>query len=97
MLGRIALELKLHAPFTAFGALTGIVIMVAMLYSDLPPWTSEGLSWTAHPLHVLLSAMATTARGQALPDRSYCSEFLTANTGQGALRSTRSVVEPMIA
>lgn len=61
MFGRIRTELRLHAPFTAFGALTGIAIMLVLARVRAPRSFSDALFWTLHPLHVLLSALATTA------------------------------------
>jgi hypothetical protein len=61
MLKDIPNELKAHAPFTAFGALTGIVIMGVIVYAEVPRSASSALFWTLHPLHVLLSALVTTA------------------------------------
>ena len=49
-----------HAPFTGFGALTGIVIMAFMFHLRVRPGVSETLFWVLHPLHVLVSAWATT-------------------------------------
>lgn len=57
----IAAELRSHAPFTAFGTVTGIVIMAAFIQFQIPREISSTLFWTMHPLHVLLSAMVTTA------------------------------------
>ncbi len=57
----VAAELKAHAPFTAFGTLTGIVIMAAFLQFRVPGEVSAALFWIFHPLHVLLSALVTTA------------------------------------
>jgi len=57
----IAIELKAHAPFTAFGTLTGIVIMAAFIQYQVPKEISSTLFWTLHPLHVLISALVTTA------------------------------------
>lgn len=57
----IAAELSAHAPFTAFGTLTGIVIMAAFLQFRVPGEVSAALFWIFHPLHVLLSALVTTA------------------------------------
>lgn len=61
MLKDIPHELKAHAPFTAFGALTGIGIMVVIVYAQVPRSASSTLFWTLHPLHVLLSALVTAA------------------------------------
>ncbi len=61
MLKRIAQELKEHAPFTAVGALTGIAIMTIVVLGHVPSSISDMAFYTAHPLHVLLSALVTTA------------------------------------
>jgi hypothetical protein len=55
----IGRELKLHAPFTTVGALSGIAIMVVLALAEVPRSFSETLFWTLHPLHVLLSALVT--------------------------------------
>ena len=55
----IAKELRSHAPFTIFGALLGIVIIVLIVRAGIPRSVSERLFEVFHPLHVLLSAMVT--------------------------------------
>ena len=59
--GRILSELKRHAPFTAAGAVTGIVVMVVLVVAKTPQNVSEGFFDVFHPLHVLLSAMVTAS------------------------------------
>ncbi len=59
MAGQILKELKTHAPFTVFGAITGIVIMAFSL--KLPYKVSYNIFYVLHPLHVLLSALVTAA------------------------------------
>jgi len=59
MLQQITKELKNHAPFTFFGALTGIIAMV--LFSRLPSHTSYTIFYILHPIHVLLSALVTSS------------------------------------
>jgi hypothetical protein len=59
MFGRIIEELKVHAPFTAFGALTGVVIMT--FFYRLPSETSYNIFYILHPLHVVMSAMVTAS------------------------------------
>jgi len=54
-------ELRIHAPFTAFGTLTGIGIMAVIIYADVPQSTSTTLFWMFHPAHVLLSALVTAS------------------------------------
>ena len=61
MLRLIARELKSHAPFTALGAVTGIIILVIIILANLPPQISQVAFDIFHPLHVLVSALATTA------------------------------------
>jgi hypothetical protein len=61
MVRRILNELKEHAPFTAIGAVTGIIIMVIIVLADIPASISEATFYTLHPLHVVLSALVTTA------------------------------------
>jgi len=61
MARRIAHELKEHAPFTALGALTGIIIMVIVVLGNIPSHISQAAFYTLHPIHVLLSALVTTA------------------------------------
>jgi hypothetical protein len=61
MLRRILHELKAHAPFTAIGAISGIIIMGIILATHLPASTSEVIFYTLHPLHIVLSALVTTA------------------------------------
>ena len=56
----IGKELAAHAPFTVVGALTGIGIMAVIVVLGVPRFWSETMFWTFHPLHVLLSALATT-------------------------------------
>ncbi len=64
MLTRIANELKEHIPFTALGAVSGIIIMAIIALTNILPQVSqvsETIFYTLHPLHVVLSALATTA------------------------------------
>ena len=53
----ISQELLRHAPFTAVGAITGIVVV--FLAVQFPQSTSERIFYTLHPIHVLLSALVT--------------------------------------
>jgi hypothetical protein len=58
MRGKIATvltELKAHAPFTLFGSLTGIVMM--LFFRHLSETSMYRLFYVFHPLHVTLSAI----------------------------------------
>lgn len=60
----IAKELVIHIPFTAFGALTGLIFTVIIIWGGfLNPIsnTSETVFYVLHPTHVFLSALVTTA------------------------------------
>ncbi len=55
----ITKELKNHAPFTTFGAMTGILIMA--FFQKLPKEVSLDIFYTLHPIHVALSALVTAS------------------------------------
>ncbi len=59
MILQIAKELKNHAPFTLFGALTGVVIMI--LFENMPHRIVLNTFYILHPIHVVLSALVTTS------------------------------------
>ena len=52
-------ELRNHIPFTIFGAITGIIVM--LLFYNLPSDVSYNIFYILHPIHVLLSALVTTS------------------------------------
>ncbi len=54
-------QLRAHAPFTLLGTATGVILMLVIIATGTPIWLSHRLFWTTHPLHVLLSALVTTA------------------------------------
>ena len=60
---RIAHELKEHALFTFFGAFTGIIILILLVFGNLLPQvssSSKNIFYILHPTHILLSALVTT-------------------------------------
>jgi len=61
MLRRIASELTVHIPFTILGAITGISIMAIIVFGNVPASISQTAFYTLHPIHIILSALATTA------------------------------------
>jgi hypothetical protein len=58
-LKQVGIELKAHSPFTFFGALTGIAMM--LLFRNVSHETSYRLFYIFHPAHVVLSAIVTTS------------------------------------
>lgn len=59
MLKQILAELRHHAPFTTFGAITGILIMI--LSQRMPKEISFHIFYIFHPMHVVLSALVTAS------------------------------------
>jgi len=59
MFKQIPEELKKHVPFTIFGAVTGIIIM--MLFRNIPSRVSYNVFYVLHPIHVVLSALVTAS------------------------------------
>ncbi len=62
MLGRILKELRHHAPFTAAGAVSGVLIL--LLFRGLSPGVSHTVFYVLHPTHVVLSALVTASMFQ---------------------------------
>src|SRR4030043_822742 len=58
-LKQVGIELKEHSPFTLFGALTGIAMM--LLFRNISHQASYRLFYIFHPAHVVLSAMVTAS------------------------------------
>ncbi|MCW3141650.1 MAG: hypothetical protein N2V72_05675 [Methanophagales archaeon] len=55
----ITKELLMHAPFTSFGAVTGIAIMLLAIHLQPIFSVSYSIFYILHPIHVLLSALVT--------------------------------------
>ena len=61
MIRQIVNELKRHALFTSFGAVTGIILMAIIVLGNVPSEASRTFFYILHPFHVVLSALVTTA------------------------------------
>lgn len=59
MLKKIIKELKEHIPFAAFGAATGIILMI--IFYNFPIRFSNEIFYILHPIHVLISAYTTAS------------------------------------
>lgn len=59
MLRMIAVELRRHIPFTFLGTVIGVGLILAFVLGNVSHRVSHGLFYTFHPLHVLVSAIAT--------------------------------------
>jgi hypothetical protein len=81
MFSRIIRELRHHAPFTALGTLSGIVIMVVFSSFNLPRSLSDSLFWFMHPGHALLSALVTAALYRRNSQAGFLATFIIGYVG----------------
>jgi len=96
MLKRIAQELRSHALFTALGALTGIIIMVIIVFGNIPTQISQTAFYTLHPIHVVLSAMVTTAMYVKYKKSKIWAVILIGWTGSIGIATMSDVLVPYL-
>jgi hypothetical protein len=99
MVKQIANELKRHAPFTALGALTGIIIMVTIVFGDFLPQISPispNIFYVLHPTHIVLSAMVTTAIYMKYGKRKIWLAILIGYTGSIGIATLSDSVIPYL-
>ena len=99
MIKQIVDELKKHAPFTFFGALTGIVVMLAIVYGGFLPKVSlisHNIFYILHPTHVLLSAFVTTSLYIRHGKRKMWLVFLVGYTGSIGVATVSDSIIPYI-
>jgi hypothetical protein len=61
LLRTVQKELQAHAPFTAVGALSGILILALTVSIQVQSKIFQDLFWSLHPIHVFLSALVTAS------------------------------------
>jgi hypothetical protein len=96
MIKLIAHELKEHAPFTALGAVTGIIIMVIVVLGNIPAHISQTAFLVAHPGHVLLSAIVTTAMYARYKKGKVWAMILIGWTGSIGIATTSDAIIPYL-
>jgi hypothetical protein len=96
MIKLIAHELKEHAPFTALGAVTGIIIMVIVVFGNIPSHISQTAFLVAHPGHVLLSALVTTAMYARYKKGKIWAMILIGWTGSIGIATTSDAIIPYL-
>ncbi|KKM26900.1 hypothetical protein LCGC14_1580140 [marine sediment metagenome] len=96
MFARIAHELKHHVPFTLGGTVMGIGIMLGMHYGKVSGELSEGLFQVCHPLHVLLSAVATTAMYRLHGRRGLLGTIIVGYIGSVGIATLSDCVVPYL-
>jgi len=87
-------ELRHHLPFTLFGALTGIIVAVIMIYAGGTKEISNAIFYTLHPLHVVFSAFATTAMFKKYGHRSIWLAILVGYTGSIGIATLSDALIP---
>ena len=90
----IATELKTHAPFTMFGTVAGIVIMAIFVHFSVAREISSFFFWTMHPLHVLLSALVTTAMYRLHSGRGFLRTILIGYIGSVGIATLSDSLMP---
>ena len=96
---QIAKELKEHAPFTFFGALTGILIMIFLVFSNLLPKISpisQNVFYVLHPTHVFLSALVTTTIYMKYNEKKIWLAILIGYTGSIGIATMSDSVIPYL-
>jgi len=90
----IAKELKNHAPFTAFGAATGIGIMITIVFLNISPKISYTAFYILHPFHIVLSALVTTALYKLHNQSRFWSAILIGYTGSVGVATLSDAIIP---
>lgn len=85
-----------HAPFTALGTVSGVAILLILLWTHAPQSVSTRLFWVFHPLHVLLSALATTAMFRLHGGRSFWSTLTIGWFGSIGIATLSDCVLPFV-
>ncbi len=96
MLKRIVDELREHLPFTIMGAASGIVIMLVLVLADTPARISQVIFSTLHPLHVVLSALATTAMYRKYGSQGVWAAVLIGYAGSIGIASLSDAIIPYL-
>jgi len=96
MLKRIAWQLAEHAPFTAVGAVAGIIVMVIIYFFNAPRDVSSALFYTLHPLHIVLSALATTAIYRRHKRGKLWATILIGYTGSIGIATLSDIIIPYL-
>jgi len=96
MFKHIIAELKEHIPFTAIGAASGILIMLVIIYANVLPRISEAVFETLHPLHVILSALTTTAMYRKHGHKKLWAAVLIGYCGSIGIASVSDAIIPYL-
>jgi hypothetical protein len=95
-LKRIVHELAEHAPFTALGAVAGIIVMVIIHFTQAPNELSQALFYTLHPLHIVLSALVTTSMYRLHKRGRFWAIILIGYTGSVGIATLSDIIIPYL-
>lgn len=96
MLKRIGSELARHVPFTAAGAVSGIVIMAIVVIAKTPANISETIFYILHPAHIIFSAIVTTAMYKRYSTGKLWAAILIGYTGSIGIATLSDAVVPYL-
>jgi len=96
MLKRIGRELARHVPFTAAGAVSGIVIMAIVVIAKTPANISETIFYILHPAHIIFSAIVTTAMYKRYSTGKLWAAILIGYTGSIGIATLSDAVVPYL-
>ena len=96
MLRRIVNELKEHVVFTVLGAVSGIIIMVIIVWTDGSSQVSQVTFYALHPLHVVFSALATTAMYRKYSNRKIWVAILIGYSGSIGIATISDAIIPYL-
>ena len=96
MFKRIIRELAEHAPFTAMGAVAGIIVMVLIEIFSAPREISHALFYTLHPLHIVLSALVTTAIYRRFGSGKLWAAIIIGYTGSVGIATLSDIIIPYL-
>jgi len=96
MIKRISTELARHIPFTSLGAITGIIFMVIIVLGKVPTQISHTAFYTLHPLHVVLSALVTTAMYKKYSSGKIWAAILVGYTGSIGIATISDAIIPYL-
>ncbi len=92
----IGRELLRHIPFTALGAVSGIILMVIIVLTELPKEISNAVFYTLHPIHVTLSALVTTAMYRLKGNGKAWAAILIGYTGSIGVATLSDAIIPYL-
>ncbi|MBU0617572.1 MAG: hypothetical protein KKI02_07630 [Planctomycetes bacterium] len=96
MMKNISHELRVHVPFTIFGTLLGVAIMVAIVYSKMPRSISKTAFEVMHPAHVLLSAAVTAGLYRLYTKGSLWKTFVVGYVGAIGVATLSDCIIPYV-